>query len=281
MAWDKTKIAEGVLAPDLNDEIRANWVALEAALDAWIRFATGGTQTGQPRQGSARPYFQDSAPTVRLDGNYFDSTDLGTPWIDSNGDPDNQVNILTAADGAGTETWTPVSTEIIAALLAANRIFAGTLKSTGNFTVGANKLTVAAATGNTAVAGTLNVTGIATLGAASLLKTSAAPTTNPMIVNKKYVDDQDTADHPAYSGGESHTDGSGLVIKTGSVVDAATSGTVTFGSAFGTACVSVIATVNSTATTYRQYNVSGITAAGFDWKIETSQTGFCWIAIGH
>lgn len=190
MPWDKEKCAEGILAPDLNDEIRANWAAIETMLDDWMRFATGGVQTGQPRQGSARVYFQDAVPTSRLDGEYFDLNDLGAIWIDSNTDPDNQLNILTAADGAGTETWTPISTEIIAVLLAANRIFAGTLKSTGNFTVGANKVTMAGATGNTAIAGTLGVTGVATVAKGSLLASSDAPTTDAMIACKKYIDDQ-------------------------------------------------------------------------------------------
>jgi len=188
MAFDKTLPIEGALAPTYNNIMRADKIALEAALNAYMYFATGGTQTGQPRQGQARPYFQDSAPATRLDGDHFDSTDLGTPWIDSNADPDNQFNILTAADGAGTNTWTPISTEIIAVLLAANRIFAGTLKSTGNFTVGANKVVVTAANGNTAIAGTLGVTGVTTVAKGSLLASSDAPTTDAMIPPKKFVD---------------------------------------------------------------------------------------------
>jgi len=189
MTWDKEKCAEGILAPDLNDEIRANWAALEAALDYYHYFATGGVQTGRPRPGSARPYFQDAAPTARLDTGYFTSDDYGTIWIDSNATIDNQFNILTAADGAGTETWTPISTEVIAVLLAAARVFAGTLGVTGNFAVNTDKFTVAAATGATVVAGTLGVTGIATLAKASLLASSDAPTTDAMVANKKYVDD--------------------------------------------------------------------------------------------
>jgi len=198
MAFDKTLPIEGALAPTYNNIMRADKTALEAALNAYMYFATGGTQTGQPRQGSARPYFQDSAPATRLDGDHFDSTDLGTPWIDSNADPDNQYNILTAADGAGNNTWTPISTEIIAVLLAANRIFAGTLKSTGDFTVGDDKLTVAAATGNTAIAGTLGVTGISILGDGSKNATSAAPDADAEFANKKYVDDHVGHDGDGY-----------------------------------------------------------------------------------
>lgn len=189
MAFDKTLPIEGALAPTYNDIMRADKAALEAALNAYMYFETGGTQTGQPRQGAARPYFQDAAPTTRLDGNHFDSTDLGTPWIDSNATIDNQYNILTAADGAGTNVWTPISNEIIAVLLAANRIFAGTLKSTGDFTVGANKVVVTAANGNTAIAGTLGVTGIATLADGSKNATSAAPAADAEFANKKYTDD--------------------------------------------------------------------------------------------
>ena len=124
MAFDKTLPIEGAYAPTYNDIMRADKTALEAALNAYMYFVTGGTQTGQPRQGSSRPYFQDAAPTTRLDGDHFDSTDLGTPWIDSNSTIDNQFNILTAADGAGTNTWTPISTEVIAFILAQTNTWA-------------------------------------------------------------------------------------------------------------------------------------------------------------
>lgn len=43
---------------------------------------------------------------------------------------------------------------------------------------------------NITASGTLDVNGVATLGDGSLLKTSAAPTTDAMVANKKYVDDQ-------------------------------------------------------------------------------------------
>ena len=78
----------------------------------------------------------------------------------------------------------------------------GAVAVTGAFSVNTNKFTVAAATGNTAIAGTLDVAGageivgVATLGDASLLKTSAAPTTDAMIANKKYVDTSTNGDTP-------------------------------------------------------------------------------------
>lgn len=116
---------------------------------------------------------------------------------------------------------------------------AGVLTQTGNFTLNTNKFTVDAATGNVVVAGTLDVTGIATLGDGSKMATSATPTADTELANKKYVDDQDTADHPAYTGGESHTDGSGLIFKHGSSnVGAGATDTVTYETAFPTGFVS-------------------------------------------
>lgn len=200
MAWDKNKIAEGVLAPDLNDEIRVNWAALEAALDAYIRFETGGTQTGQPRQGSARIYYQGTAPAARLDGDYFDLTDYGTPWIDSD---NSKLYFLTSADGAGTDVWTLASTEIIETLLAAARVFAEvitfskspvfTLGIVGNdsYIVGRNN----AGDGNINIAKVNTSDGI-TLGAVttlpdtSALATSGAPAADAQLANKKYADDK-------------------------------------------------------------------------------------------
>ena len=163
---------------------------------------------GVHKQGSARAFFQDAEPTTQVNGDAFDSGDLGSLWFDSNSSIDNTFYVLTAT----TPTWTPVSTEIIATLLASDRTFAGATTFTGavtangGITLGAdddligsatsditwatNKFTVAGATGNTLVAGTLDVTGVATVGDGSLTKTSAAPSTDAMIANKKYVDDQ-------------------------------------------------------------------------------------------
>jgi len=139
---------------------------------------------GEHKQGSARCFFQDAAPTTQVDGTAFAATDNGSLWIDTNSDPVNQFNILTDYSGP---TWTPISTEIIAVLLAAARVFGSTLGVAGDFAVNTDKFvvtaasgntaiagdvavntdkfTVAAATGNTVVAGTLGVTGAITLGA--------------------------------------------------------------------------------------------------------------------
>ena len=135
MAWDKDQPAEGALAPTYNNIMRANQSALETALNAYFYFATGGTQTGQPRQGSARVYYQATQPTARLDGDYFDSTDYGTPWIDSG---NGKWYYLSSADGAGTDTWTLLSTEIIALIVSQANTWADvqTFSKAPVFTIG-------------------------------------------------------------------------------------------------------------------------------------------------
>ncbi len=199
MVWDNTLPIEGALAPTYNNIMRADKTALEAALNAYFYFVTGGTQTMQPRQGSARVYYQAAAPATRLDSNYFDSTDLGTPWIDSD---NNKWYFLSSADGAGTDSWTLISTEIIATAVAAIHTWAAkqTFSVSPAFTLGIVANNVYITGRNQAGSANINMWkintsdgissgAIVTLTATSLLATSAAPTTDAMIANKKYIDD--------------------------------------------------------------------------------------------
>jgi len=120
MAWDKGEPAAKIAAKLIDNRIRTNNSALETALNREHEFSTGGTVTDQAhhRQGSARCFFQALAPATRVDGTAFTSEDNGSVWIDSD---DNAVYILTDYTGP---TWTAVSAEIIADLLAAARVFA-------------------------------------------------------------------------------------------------------------------------------------------------------------
>lgn len=148
-AFDKDKPSASTSLRASNPEILANWSQLQTAIDNEHIFTgtAAGTQTGDHTQGSARCFSQADFPPTRIDGNVFLSTDLGSLWIDTD---DNAMYILTAT----VPTWTPISTEVIATLLAANRVFAGTLGVDGNFTVNSN-FDVTASNGNTVVAGTL------------------------------------------------------------------------------------------------------------------------------
>lgn len=295
MAWDKREPIEGILAPDLNDVIRDNNDALEAALDAWIRFATGGTQTGQPRQGSARVYFQDAVPTARLDGEYFDSADLGCVWIDTNSSPDNQVNILTAADGAGTETWTPISTEIIAVLVAQINTWAlaqtfsaaAVFSVPPTFTLGAVLNNAYLTAKNAAGDGTIdlikaNASNVPTVPDDTANATSGAPTANASLANKKYVDDQMAASTgPSYSGGESHTLAGGLIIKMGTVATGGGTTAVTFGVAFLNALVSVQVTGRRSTVSGNDTTTKSESVSGFSITTDGQTPNFYWTAIGY
>jgi len=243
--WDGT--TWGITAPDIDQsygnaykEIYDLRKGIAIRMNKEHETLATSSAGGVHKQGSARIFFQDAAPTTQVDTSAFDSGDLGLMWCDSNSTIDNEISILTAT----TPTWTPISTNIIATLLAANRQFAGTLtvdgattltgavgaaaaitlgagadligSTTSDITIGTNKFTVAGDTGNTVIAGTLGVTGnstyagtlgitgVATLGDASLLATSAAPTTDAMISNKKYVDDMTKGAAPTTDDSESN-----------------------------------------------------------------------------
>lgn len=272
---------------------------------------------GLHKQGSARAFFQDTAPATRVDGTAFDANDLGSLWFDSNSVIDNQFNVLTAT----TPTWTPISTEVIAVFLASNRQFAGNLivdgtttltgavtanggitlgadddligSSTSDITINTDKFTVAGATGNTSVAGTLGVTGIATLGDASKMATSAAPTADAELANKKYVDDQiddtvgtGTFNPLAYAGEESVTFPNGVIIKMGESAGIATSttGTITFGTAFpnSISCVSLSRRLSDNESTAREPRIHSKSTTAFSVYNYSSNTIYVnWIAVGR
>lgn len=196
-AWDKDKPAATTTLRISNPQILANNAALETALNLEHEFSTGGTTADQchHRPGSARAYFQDAAPSTRADGSTaFTSTDLGSLWFDTNATPDNLYYVLTAT----TPTWTKISVSLIAEIVATANTWGahqslgagfdllGSTTSDINF--GSGNFTVAGATGNTSVGGTFESVGIATLADASVTKTTAAPSADAQIANKKYVD---------------------------------------------------------------------------------------------
>ena len=212
-AWDKDKPSATTSLRSSNPELLANNAALEAALNREHEYSTGGTTADQAhhRPGSARAYFQDTAPSTRADGSTaFTSTDLGSLWFDTNATPDNLAYVLTAT----TPTWTLKSTSTIAEMVAAAHTWSGhqTLaagydllgSTTSDINFGSGNFTVAGATGNTSVGGTFESVGIATLADASVTKTSGAPTADAQIANKKYVDDQ--LAFSAYTDEDSNTD---------------------------------------------------------------------------
>ena len=158
----------------------------------------------------------------------------------------------------------------------------GALSVTGDFAVNTDKFTVAAATGNTVVAGTFTSTGVATLADSSQMASSAAPTTDADLANKKYVDDQ--WDPNTYAGGETTTIGNGFITKMGRAQSTQdTEQTFTFGTAFPTACITVVIS--------REYadmqGPMGLSEAPtktsfkIDRYDDQDNSYFGWIAIGY
>ena len=290
--WNKTRCAEGILAPDFNDEVRANQEGLEEILSKEHYFETGGTASlqGILKQGSARVFIQDTAPATRIDGSAFAETDNGSLWIDTNSTIDNQLSFLSDYSGP---TWTPVSTEIIAFLVAQINTWA--LAQTFSISPVFTKGIVANATylqgrneaddDNTDMIqvgrNEADDTDVTQLPDLARLASNAAPTENTQIPNKKYVDDQVTAiTDPAYAGGESHTFDGGLIMKMGYVATGGTSTLVTFAEAFPTAVVSV--TASSVRNTYSYgATIFGASRTAFTLKTINNETGCYWTAIGY
>jgi len=77
---------------------------------------------GVHKQGSARAFFQDAAPTTQINGDAWDSGDTGSLWFDTNSTPDNLVYVLTSS--ASTGTWTLLSVSMTAEIVAATHTWA-------------------------------------------------------------------------------------------------------------------------------------------------------------
>ena len=157
-----------------------------------------------------------------------------------------------------------------------NAAHTGTLGSTGNFAVNTNKFTVTAATGNTAIAGTLGVTGVATVAKGSLLASSDAPTTDAMIANKKYVDDQITAnavDSDSLCKGWAYVAANGTLLAGFNATSAKTATgkyTITWGTNFSSANYAVTGTTHD-ASPRDVLNVITQTAGAI--TVETGEQG--------
>ena len=193
----------------------------------------------------------------------------------------------TEVSAANTGTHTAITCDSVTSTGA---ISGTTISGSGNLVINTDKFTVTAASGNTMVAGTLDVTGafestgVATLADASLTKTSAAPTTDAMIANKKYVDDQIAAiQDPTYSGGESHTFDGGLIFKQGTkAYSPASTQTVNFGTAFPTAVVSASISLKHSFAAAIWPVLSTLSTTQIIWKTSSgSGTTVHWQAWGY
>lgn len=210
--WNKELIAEGVLAPDLNDEIRANWAALEAAQTKEHLFSTGETpdsNQGHHRQGSARCFFQSTAPGTRINGDAFTSIDNGSVWMHSD---NKKIYILT---DYSVPTWTSIESITIATLLAAVRTFAEIITFSKAVVLSKAPTLTEGIVANDSYLQARNEAGdgnvdlikaarneaddadVAQIPDEARLASSAAPTEDTQLVNKKFVNDQIAANAEA------------------------------------------------------------------------------------
>ena len=198
-AFDKDKPASSTSLRNSNPEILANWSATETALDQDHDFTTGGTQTGTHDQITFTAPI--STPTNAANVGFAYIKDVSAVvelhFLDESG---NELQMTSAGSLGSATTNFLVNTITSSGLITANAgvtLGAGDDligSTTSGITIGTNVFTVADDdSGDTVIAGTLGVTGIATLGDASTLATSAAPSADAEIANKKYVDDQNVS----------------------------------------------------------------------------------------
>lgn len=187
--WTPTTPIDHTLISDLPGEDRKLKNNTIAIVEKEHRTLGDGNSGGEHVQGSAISFVlaTASAPTTDPAGTAFVAADIGRLWWDTTL---SQMKILT---GVGPVAWTTMPAFAQAAA------FLSTLSCVGDFAVNTDKFTVAAASGNTAIDGTatvgstLDVTGateligVATIADASVTKTDAAPTTDAMITNMKFV----------------------------------------------------------------------------------------------
>ena len=108
MAFDKGKPIAGRKARYIDDDIRANNEAIEAAVGFGHDFATGSTQTGEHNDGAAKIYSAAVAPTTKEDGvTALNADDVGKRlWLDTSVTP-NVLKVLTAIGSPN--TWTSIA----------------------------------------------------------------------------------------------------------------------------------------------------------------------------
>ena len=199
-AWDKDKPSSSTSLRASNPEILANWSALETALSQDHTFAAGS-----PDGKHTQITFTDPISTpgdVANEGVIYIKDVGGVVEFHFKDESGNELQLTSGGKLFSSRDFA-VTTKFTVASATGNTAVSGTLGVTGDFAVNTNKFTVAASSGNTVIAGTasvtgtLGVTGIATLGDSSQMATSAAPTTDADLANKKYVDDQITANAAA------------------------------------------------------------------------------------
>ena len=280
--FDKGKPIAGRKARYIDDDIRANNEAIEAAVGFGHDFATGSTQTGEHNDGAAKIYAGDTAPTTKEDGiRALNAGDVGKRlWLDTSVTP-NVLKVLTAI---GTpNTWT--ATGSLSGLLDEDDM------ASDSDTLPATQQSVKAYVDgldaeNIKKDGSVAFTDNQSMGNKKLTDL-ADPNANQDAATKKYVDDSytDGFDPTSYTGGESITFPNGLIVKFGVVAyDAGGTTTVTFSTAFPNAIMMAMffpykSGSNSIAPALSSYSKKAIACKPISSGI--APTHYHWLAIGY
>ena len=214
---------------------------------------------GEHLNGAAVVYMGAASPTNRPDAATAlasNNIDKGRLWLDDTTTPP----VLKRWNGSA---WAQVS-------VLANNQYLTAVDATGTGTVNLIKA---------------NASDVAILPDGSELASSAAPTTDAGLANKKYVDDNVGAANytpSSYAGEQSITFPNGLIIKQGTKTAAAASTvTITFSAAFPSSLLVVIVQGNAYDTNDPTVTSKHATDS-FNYKQGGgSHSAFDWIAIGY
>lgn len=283
--FDQDKPAAATSLRASNPQILDNQEALQDAINREHIFSgtSSNTQTGDHTQGSARCFFTDTAPATRIDGANFIETDNGSLWIDTD---DNAFYIMTDySEAVAADKWTPISEELYETFLANPRVFLDTLGVTGKLTA----LADAEVTTTLDVGTSLDIAGtIAVVGTIDDDSMSTATDTNIATSEsiKVYADAAPAAqmEPSTYAGGETTTLANGLIVKFG-FKSGNGAKTITFGTAFPTAAISLTFTEKITVAAGGGTINSGVTSLSASsavvWINTQNTTGAYWIAMGY
>jgi hypothetical protein len=291
--WDKGQPGVGIKAKDLDDLIRTNNTALEAAIDSDHEFVTAGDQSGKHQ---VIHIIEQSSPGASdPDEGNLTAVDSGTqPELEFTSEDGNAVT-LTSDGKLGSSSIDVTANDVV---IAGTLDVVGATGIDGAFDVNTDKFTVDT-DGNTAISGTLDVTGateligVATVADGSKTKTDVAPTAGSSeLANAKYVDDSiaSLVVPPALTGAS----GSNGEIAIGSLevkwgkkaISANTSSTITFTSeglsAFSNVAFQPYASYQSDSVDMNACGASLLTTTTVQLTNGDSQSRtISWLAIGR
>jgi len=268
VGWTYTLDCDSPLGTDapstIDDKIRETRDGYQERLNVDHYFALTGSSLSDSAIGQHRQiefYGPISTPSDAANKSWLYSKDVSSKtefhWLDEDG---NELQITNAG------TLNISSDDLLGTLT--NETYFTAVNAAGDGTVDLIKA---------------NSSDVAVLPDGSEMASTTAPTADADISNKKYVDDQVDASSAdgytptSYTGGESITFPNGLILKHGSgTADGVGDATISFGTAFPHAIVSVTVSSSQLAGW-----VSNVLVSGFDFDSAGTSNTYYWQAWGY